>query len=176
MPVAERRTSFYKVCFGAQGEVMTKLPDKFPFAFGVLVAALLMTGCAATRSVIDVTVPRAEVPAVQSYVRITQVNDRRRFELNPRNPSVPSLENAAEINDPGIRARAIARKRGGFGNAMADILLPENRTVDQLVREAVTNALHQSGYQVVDDKSTVFQRERALQGEPSTRILQAVRS
>ena len=122
---------------------------------GLVVLAFLISSCAATRSTLDLTVPRVEAPTGQTSVKLIEVNDRRSFEANPRTPSVPSLQNAAEINDPAIRSRALARKRGGFGMAMADILLPEGRTVEQLVREAVTTAFRDRGYLVVDDTSPV---------------------
>jgi hypothetical protein len=71
------------------------------------------------------------------------------FEAKPSNPSTPSLGQPEELKNPAITARAIARKRGSFGNALADILLPPDRTVAQVVREAVTEALSQRGYTVV---------------------------
>ena len=124
--------------------------------FGLAVLMVLVSGCAATRSTLDVTVPRAEVPPGQAHIRITEVTDRRRFEANPRHPSVPSLENPQELNDRGITSRAIARKRNTYGKALADILLPEGRTVAQLVREAVTTAFRETGYLVVEDKSPEY--------------------
>lgn len=124
---------------------------------GALLLASFASGCA-TRSVVDVTVPRADAPATQYYVAIVQVNDRRSFEASPRNPSVPSLENPAEIQDRAIRSRAIARKRNGWGQAMGDILLPERSTVEELVRQAMTTALRESGYAVVEDKSNVSEK------------------
>ena len=74
----------------------------------------------------------------------------------------PSLQNPEEIHDPAITARAIARKRGGYGNAMADILLPEGRTVEQLVREAVATAVQEKGYAVVNEQSPAFARALPL--------------
>jgi hypothetical protein len=57
--------------------------------------------------------------------------------------------NDSEIKDPNITARAIARKRGGFGKALGDILLPEGRTVTQVVEEALRWSLQEAGYRVV---------------------------
>jgi len=116
-------------------------------------AALLLSGCAITRSTIDVTVAQAQTAPTTAYASITMVRDARRFEASPRNPSVPSLQDPEEIKNPAITSRAIARKRGGFGAALADILLPEGRTVEQVVREAATTALREKGYAVVDERS-----------------------
>jgi hypothetical protein len=82
-------------------------------------------------------------------VRIDRVTDRRVFEIDPRQANIPSLMNDAEIKDPKITSRAIARKRGGFGKALGDILLPEGRTVMQVVEEALTRSLQDAGYRVV---------------------------
>jgi len=113
---------------------------------------LLLSGCAATRSTFDVPVARVEAanPPAVAYVKLVGVTDKRVFEASPSSPSTPSLQKAEELRDPAITARAIARKRGGFGNAMADILLPEGRTVVQVVTEAITDALRQQGYAVVE--------------------------
>lgn len=121
-----------------------------------LMCAGLLGGCAATRSTFDVQVAplTAQAPApATAFVKITEVRDLRQFEAAPRSPSTPSLQDPKEIQNPAITSRAIARKRGGYGNALADILLPEGRTVQQLVREGVTKALIQKGYSVVDEKS-----------------------
>jgi len=120
---------------------------------GALVLAWLLAGCAATRSTLDVPVTQAPPPPTRGFVRLTEVKDVRRFEAAPSNPSVPSLQNPQDIGNASITSRAVARKRGGFGQAMADILLPEGRTVEQLVREAATRALAERGYAVVDEKS-----------------------
>lgn len=114
---------------------------------------VLMAGCAATRSTIDVAAAKpAATPTVAPKVQvaIVRVTDARQFEAAPRSPSTPSLQSTEDLKNPQIRARAVARKRGGFGQAMADILLPEGRSVAQLVREAAAHALHEKGYGVID--------------------------
>jgi hypothetical protein len=126
--------------------------------WALLLAAVVIVGvggCAATRSTFDVTGASADQGTLAStaYVSIVRVTDKRVFEANPRNPSTPSLEKPEDLNNRAITARAIARKRGGYGNAMADILLPEGRTVELVVREAVTKALREKGYRVVEPAS-----------------------
>lgn len=121
-------------------------------AFGLL----LLGGCAATRSTLDIPVATAAAAsAPKAYVKLT-VTDQRRFEASPSSPSTPSLQKAEDLANPAVTARAVARKRGGFGAALADILLPEGRTVALVVTEAVTSALRQQGYAVVDEKSPQF--------------------
>jgi uncharacterized lipoprotein YajG len=117
-----------------------------------------MSGCAASRSIIDVSLPtpKAQQTPMQGFATLLEVKDVRQFEPAPREPSVPSLQDASEINNPAIRSRAIARKRGGYGKALADILLPEGRTVAQVVREAATQALAEKGYAVVNEASPDF--------------------
>jgi hypothetical protein len=71
------------------------------------------------------------------------VTDRRVFEVNPRQANIPSLMNDAEIKNPAITARAVARKRGGFGKTLGDVgdvLLPEGRTVTNVVAVAPVGA------------------------------------
>lgn len=142
---------------------MTNAKWSMKRAIAALVLAWLMSGCAATRSTFDVPIPQAQPVSVKGFVKLTEVKDVRRFEVAPRNPSVPSLQNAEEIKDRAITSRAIARKRGGFGGALADILLPEGRTVEQLVREAVTKAVNERGYSVVGEKSPEFGKALPLQ-------------
>lgn len=73
-----------------------------------------------------------------------RVTDRRVFEADPDDPSTPSLK-GGEIHNTATTSRAIARKRGGFGKAWGDILLPEGRTVAHLMEEALTRAFQDAG-------------------------------
>jgi hypothetical protein len=123
--------------------------------------ALALSGCAVGRSTIDLMVaPGEQAGAEKAYVKI-QVADQRVFQLNPTDPSVPSLSEE-DFNDFALRARAIARKRNAFGQALGDVALPEGRTVAQLVREAATKALRQQGYAVVEDKSPMAAKAMPL--------------
>jgi hypothetical protein len=131
---------------------MQSLSLKRPVAALAAGCALLLAGCAVTRSTFDIPSAKpaeATSPQATVYVKLVEVADKRVFEEKPSNPATPSLEHPQELKDPAITARAIARKRGGFGNAAADILLPPGRTVAQVVTEAITDALHQRGYAVV---------------------------
>jgi hypothetical protein len=105
---------------------------------------------------IDVSVTNTQQVPAKGFAKVLEVKDVRRFEAAPSDPSVPSLQDSQEINDRVITSRAVARKRGGFGMALADILLPEGRTVEQIVREAATKALAEKGYAVVAEGSPEF--------------------
>jgi len=94
-------------------------------------------------------------PAAKA-VKIVEVTDKRVFEARPSSPSTPSLENAADIKNAKITERAIARKRGGYGNALGDIVLPEGRSVAGLVRSATEKALRDKGYRVVAEGSPEY--------------------
>jgi len=110
---------------------------------------MLGSGCATNRGIVDVRVSEPQNPASGPAVTIFRVTDKRVFEAAPRVASVPSLK-GKEIDDKAITARAIARKRNGYGKALGDILLPEGRTVENLVREALTKSFRDAGYRVVD--------------------------
>jgi uncharacterized lipoprotein YajG len=132
-------------------------------AVSALAIVGLLSGCATTTSTIDVQ--RAPTPAAtaRGYAKITEVRDIRRFEAAPKEPSTPSLENAQDLKNPAITSRAIARKRGGYGMAFANVMLPEGRTVELVVRDAVAKALSEQGYEVVDAKSPQFGKALPIQ-------------
>ena len=121
----------------------------------VLALLLLTAGCATTRGVVNLemgdeeTQPQTSIAADATPVYLRDVVDARRFELKPAQPSTPSLKDGA-IDDKAITERAIARKRNTFGQAMGDILLPEDQTVMNVVRSNVQRVLEESGYRVVD--------------------------
>jgi hypothetical protein len=88
-------------------------------------------------------------------VRIASVVDNRVFEKAPDEPSTPSLD-PDRLGDPAVRARAIARKRGSFGKAFGDVLLPEGKTAAVLVGEAVAEGFRASGYRVLTSGDAGF--------------------
>lgn len=132
-------------------------------AISALGIVWLFSGCATTTSTIDVQHAQAPAAAAKGYAKIIEVRDIRRFEAAPKDPSTPSLENAQDLKNAAITSRAVARKRGGYGMAFANVLLPEGRTVELVVREAVTKALTEQGYQVVDAKSPQFEKALPMQ-------------
>ena len=127
----------------------------FGLAAGMIVIAILGTGCAATRSEVKlaspVAAPASTGPATGKVVVIRSVTDARVFEQAPRDPSVPSLGGEGAGNaSADTKARAIGRKRNAYGMAMGDVMLEPGKTVEAVVRENLATALGQAGFQVRD--------------------------
>jgi hypothetical protein len=128
-----------------------------------VVLAAALAACAASRSVIDVQAGRGTAAASSrdagptTYAKI-EVEDARQFQLDPGDPSIPSLGSAEELRDPRLTARAVGRKRNTYGMALGDIVLPEGSTVADLVRAVAKNALWQKGYVVVEPSSADYAR------------------
>ena len=114
-----------------------------------MLAGWLGGGCATNRGILDVRISAPQNPPSGRAVALVRVTDVRKFEAAPRVASIPSLM-GREIGDKAITARAIARKRNGYGQALGDILLPPGRTVEDLVREALVQAFREAGYRVID--------------------------
>ncbi|HUJ18568.1 MAG TPA: flagellar biosynthesis protein [Nitrospirota bacterium] len=112
--------------------------------------ALFMGGCATSRGILDVRVDVPENPSSGKAVSIVRVVDNRHFEEAPRDASIPSLKDR-DIGNRALTSRAIARKRNTYGKALGDVLLPEGRTVEGLVKEALTRSFREAGYRVVDN-------------------------
>lgn len=119
----------------------------------ILFVCAALAGCATSRSEIKLgspvaTTPDAAAPSGRIAV-IRSVTDERIFEQAPGEASTPSLGfEGADKATADIKARAIGRKRGGFGKALGDVLLQEGQTVESVVRENLAAALRQAGYQV----------------------------
>jgi len=128
----------------------------------VLCLGLLASGCAVSRSVIDVAAPEIANPAAGVAVKVTEVRDRRAFQIDPPQPSIPSLKNEEQTGDPAITSRAIARKRNTYGMALGDILLPPEKSVAGLTRSALENALRNAGYTVLSQGDPGYDSAPAL--------------
>ena len=117
--------------------------------FGLL-AASLASACALTRSEVAVPGQVGTQPEAGIVVTVAAPIDERQFEAAPRTPSIPSLKLPEQISDPQVTARALGRKRGGFGAALGDVLLNPPETVSSLVGDAVKAGLRDSGYRVLE--------------------------
>lgn len=124
-------------------------------AIAIALAAGL-SACATNRSVVEIKQPPSAATQTKAVAKITDVRDLRRFDVNPRDPSLPSIGDENEIKDLKITSRAIGRKRNGYGMALGDVMLPETTNVATLVRNAATRALQENGYRVVDASSPDF--------------------
>lgn len=124
-------------------------------AAAVLLVAALLAGCATSRSELKLAgpgpAPTAQAVKARSVV-IRSVRDDRVFAEKPADPSTPSLGfgGAAQASDA-VKARAVGRKRGGFGQAMGDVLLEEGQTVTGVVRDNLAAAFRTAGYRVAPD-------------------------
>ena len=114
---------------------------------------VLLGGCATSRSYmrLDTSHSSATVTtATGKAVVIDSVQDARKFEEDPSDPSVPSLKKGVDYKlDVEQRKRAIARKRNGFGKAIGDIMLEDGQTVETLTRNLVSDGFARHGYQVL---------------------------
>lgn len=115
-----------------------------------LAAALVcLSGCAATRSTIMPDIPTVANPETGTAVRLGTIEDLRVFERDPPQASMPSLGSDADLHNPSVTAHAIGRKRGGFGQAMGDVMLPKEQTVATVIGTSVTNAFRRAGFRVL---------------------------
>lgn len=100
---------------------------------------------------LDVPTPGSAVVSGGKPIVIDSIHDARLFEADPGDPSTPSLKSGARYAlDADQRKEAIARKRGGFGKALGDILLTPGDNVETVTRQLLTNALTARGYTVMD--------------------------
>lgn len=118
--------------------------------------AIMLQGCATSRSVVDIEAPAASTMAQTSHssqpgLYIRQITDERTFQDAPKSADIPSLGfGGASAAKADIKARAIGRKRGGYGKALGDVLLPKGTTVKDLVRASARQGFADAGWHVVD--------------------------
>lgn len=118
----------------------------------ILFVCVATAGCATSRSEIKLNSPVMPSSTAVSSGRtavIRSIKDERIFEQAPRDPSTPSLGFGGADQSPAeLKARAIGRKRNTYGKALGDVLLQSGQTVEGVLRENLTAALAQAGYQV----------------------------
>ena len=130
----------------------------------ILASAVVLVGCASSRSEVGISTPSKNTqttttaaPAVpgQKQVYVRSVTDQRVFEAAPKDPSIPSLGfGGAAKATADVKARAMGRKRNGYGAAMGDVLLPEGQSVTLIVSQQLRTVLQDAGYHVVEQAPT----------------------
>jgi uncharacterized lipoprotein YajG len=122
----------------------------------VFISVLFLSGCATSRSIIEVPLPASGEFSKSNgkEIFINTLTDKRVFEVKPREPSTPSLDPDEKQGDD-IKLRAIARKRNGYGMGLGDILLPEGKTVESLMSTVVRQAFVENGYTVLSKKGQI---------------------
>src|SRR5437868_627274 len=118
-------------------------------------AASILGGCALGRTTVDVSAPQGINPAMGKYVRIVSTQDKRTFIVAPPSADMASLDPDQDSSDAS-KARAIGRKRNGYGKALGDVVLSEGKTVSGLVESAVATGFQEAGYIVVKQSDPNF--------------------
>lgn len=115
--------------------------------------ALSLVGCATSRGLIEIPsgqkLNQSQEIVAQGKSIIVKVEDDRKFQDKPASADIPSLKGEQSHATAEEKARAVARKRNGYGKALGDILL-KDETVSHLVDKRVSEALQQSGYKVLN--------------------------
>jgi len=115
-----------------------------------------LSACAISRSEVVVPTQAGKQPETGTAVVLMPPVDARKFEAAPSNPSIPSLKEATQINDPQITTRALGRKRNTYGMAMGDVLLNPPQSASSLVGDAVKAGLRDGGYRVVEANDPAY--------------------
>jgi hypothetical protein len=102
-------------------------------------------------------------PPSGTGVRFVRVDDLRKF-LGPRTPLRHASLWRGDLSDTALTSRAIGRGPRGIG----DLLLPEDRTVQLLVRDALAEAFAQNGYRVLREGDPYFEQALPVEVEIQT--------
>ncbi len=112
-------------------------------------AALLLglAACAGASPLLDVRLAAVPDPESGPAFRIQRVSDRRFFQPISRDPRLPSAQGG--LPDATLARRIVARRSTGGNRPAGDLLLPEGRSVEDLVAEALTKGFREAGYRVL---------------------------
>lgn len=129
-------------------------------AFAGILGAMLLSGCAMNVSTIEPDMRAFTLenkPSATATVFIREVKDKRVFAENGR-AYMPTWSNDGTHEE----ARAVGRKRNSFGMAEGGLVLPEGMPATEVVKKALSQALIDDGYKVVQNPSEVTDQTRVL--------------
>lgn len=128
---------------------------------GLVVPVFFLAGCATNVSTLtpDLSMCRGNNnPESTKSVYIKSVTDGREFSDKARQAYMPTWSNDGSYEE----ARAVGRKRNGFGKAMGGLVLPEGMPATAVVKQTLTQALVDNGYKVVEKESDVTSDTKVL--------------
>ncbi len=112
----------------------------------------VLTGCVTGTRIIDIQPPEyTNDKSVTGTIFIGAIEDKRKFEESPKNPSMPSVKGNLANTTQEKLSSLVGRQRNGFGAAMGDVALLEGVSIQDKVRELLSVGLESRGYEVVDD-------------------------
>jgi hypothetical protein len=114
------------------------------------------TGCVTGTRSVAMSEPNFSMTRTISNepLAIREITDDRVFEDGSPNASTPSVRGGLDGSTSEQRARLIGRQRNGYGMAMGDIDLPNERTVRDEVRDLVSRGVSERGYALSDSSAT----------------------
>ena len=124
-----------------------------------LVAVLSATGCGQRGAMPPAApAPPAGAPDAapsmgKAAAKILAIEDARKFEARPQDPSTPSMQNAADLDNKDRVAHTVGRQRSIYGGAGPNIFLPAGETVAGIVRATLEKALREKGYRIIEEGS-----------------------
>jgi hypothetical protein len=131
------------------------MKTKLKILIHIIFFVFILSSCATNRSVLNID-PNNNVLSTPLYkfAIIRSVTDAREFMDKPPTPDIPSLgQGGISKHSAELQARAIGRKRNGYGKALGDVFLDEKNSVQNLVNNTLTNVLNKYGYKTYDINS-----------------------
>lgn len=120
----------------------------------LILAVLVLSGCVTGTRNIELNAPEfSNQKSASGPIYIDIIEDQRTFESKPRSPSTPSVKGSLETTSKEKLSTLIGRQRNGYGAAMGDVALPEGATVQDKMRQLLTQGLESRGYTVINDSS-----------------------
>lgn len=113
----------------------------------LIAASLATSGCVTGRRSFDIAVPKGQVSSAnKGTFAITAVTDNRVFADKDSSPSTPSVHGKVAEFSAEQLSHFIGRQRNTYGHAMGDITFPGNETVQDKIKELLTEGLRRHGY------------------------------
>lgn len=136
------------------------------FNIAIFISPLFLTGCSAGRANINIDMPVSgeAMPSNGKVVYINSVSDKRQFEaerpLASISPYVDTHEGQAEI----LKSRAVGSYKN-IGMRGDDMFLPEGKTVNLLIGDAIRQSFRESGYQIINNPQQVTKNTYIVDAE-----------
>ena len=115
---------------------------------------ILLTGCPFGRRTVDLPVQSfLNSPGGKGEIFIGSIEDKRVFQNQPSDPSMPSIDGNVHSLTPKEKGLMVGRQRDGYGRARGDIALPADDSVVDRTRRLLEEGFSSRGYSITSDSS-----------------------